>query len=98
MGNQPVELTRIPRGVDRSYSRRGLHTPPALTTWRLQQMLVLKRNVNEEIVITVNGYMVTVVVAEARNGAVKLGFVAPPSVIVDRREVWERKQRIAVTK
>jgi carbon storage regulator CsrA len=61
-------------------------------------MLVLKRNVNEEIVITVNGYMVTVVVAEARNGAVKLGFVAPPSVIVDRREVWERKQMQAVTK
>jgi len=61
-------------------------------------MLVLKRNVNEEIVITVNGYMVTVVVAEARNGAVKLGFVAPPAVIVDRREVWEAKQRIAVTK
>ena len=61
-------------------------------------MLVLKRSVNEEIIITVNGHMVTVVVAEARNGAVKLGFTAPPSVIVDRREVWERKQMQAVTK
>jgi carbon storage regulator CsrA len=60
-------------------------------------MLVLKRNVNEEIIITINGYMVTVIVAEARDGAVKLGFTAPPAVIVDRREVWERKQRIAVT-
>jgi carbon storage regulator CsrA len=61
-------------------------------------MLVLKRSVNEEIIITVNGHTVTVVVAEARNGVVKLGFVAPPAVIVDRREVWERKQRNAVTK
>ncbi len=58
-------------------------------------MLVLKRNVNEEIVITINGYTVTVIVAEARDGAVKLGFVAPPAVIVDRREVWEKKQRQA---
>jgi len=61
-------------------------------------MLVLKRSVNEEIIITVNGYMVTIIVAEARDGAVKLGFTAPPAVIVDRREVWERKQRQAVTK
>ncbi len=51
-------------------------------------MLVLTRRVGEEIVIDGN-IIVTLV---AINGdKVRLGFTAPPSVCVDRREVHERR-------
>ena len=61
-------------------------------------MLVLKCKIGEEIVISLNGIETVLTVTESHHGAVKLGFVAPPAVIVDRREVWERKQMQAVTK
>ena len=53
-------------------------------------MLVLKRHENEEVVI---GDGIRVVVIEIQNNAVRLGFVAPQEVEVDRAEVWETKQR-----
>ena len=92
MGKQPAKLTRSPGGVDRSYSRRGLHTPPALTNMEVTTMLVLKRNINEEIIITVNGIEAVVTITEITPTAVKLGITAPRSVTVDRREVWAKKQ------
>ena len=55
-------------------------------------MLVLKRDINEEVVITVNGIETVVTVTEICKGSVKLGFAAPKSVTVDRREVWAKKQ------
>jgi carbon storage regulator CsrA len=61
-------------------------------------MLVLKCKIGEEIVISVNGIETVLTVTESHHGAVKLGFTAPQSVVIDRREVWERKQRQAVTK
>ena len=54
-------------------------------------MLVLKRNISEEIIITINGIEAVVTITDITPTAVKLGITAPRSVTVDRREVWEKK-------
>jgi carbon storage regulator len=46
-------------------------------------MLVLRRRVGERIMI---GDSIEVVVLRVRGGKVRLGFSAPPSVRVDRKE------------
>jgi carbon storage regulator len=53
-------------------------------------MLVLSRKKNETIIID---DQITVTIVEIRGDKVKLGIEAPPSVSVDRREVWEAKKR-----
>jgi carbon storage regulator len=55
-------------------------------------MLVLARNVGQEIVI--DGDIVLTVVA-IRGGTVRLGVTAPQSVSVDRREVHQRRAEFA---
>jgi carbon storage regulator len=50
-------------------------------------MLVLTRNIGEEIVI---GEQIRLTVVAIRGGQVRLGISAPASVRVDRREVRER--------
>jgi len=51
-------------------------------------MLVLSRRVGEEIVI--DG-QTRLIVLGIKGGVAKLGFVAPASVHVDRKEVYERR-------
>jgi carbon storage regulator CsrA len=57
-------------------------------------MLVLSRKEGEEIVITAtNGEVIRVVVHEQRGDNIRLGFVAPPMVLIDRAEVHERRKQ-----
>ena len=53
-------------------------------------MLVLTRRLNETIIIN-NEVRVTVL--EVKGDRVRLGIAAPPSVLVDRQEVHERRMR-----
>lgn len=50
-------------------------------------MLVLSRKVNEDVLI---GDNVVVRVTQIERGKVKLGFIAPDSVRIHRREVYDR--------
>jgi carbon storage regulator len=52
-------------------------------------MLVLSRNIGEEIVI---GGRIRVFIVAVEGGKVRVGVEAPLSVRVDRREVHERRQ------
>jgi len=52
-------------------------------------MLVLTRSLGQEIVIDGN---ITVVVLDVKGDRVRLGIDAPPSVSVDRKEIYERRQ------
>jgi carbon storage regulator len=52
-------------------------------------MLVLSRRQSETIVI---GDNIRVQVLEISGGRVRLAIEAPPSISVDREEIWERKQ------
>ncbi len=54
-------------------------------------MLVLSRAIGESIIID-NG-RIKVTVNEYRDGLVRLGFEADPSIVIDRLEVHEAKQR-----
>jgi len=53
-------------------------------------MLVLTRRIGETIVI---GNAVSVTVLEVKGERVRLGIAAPPSVLVDREEIHERRRR-----
>jgi len=58
-------------------------------------MLVLTRKHRESVVIGGSSELqpgLTMTVLEIRNGKVKLGFEADPSISVQRSEVWERKR------
>lgn len=61
-------------------------------------MLVLQRDRNEKIMITVAGITVEVVLVDARKDWAKIGFIAPPEVIIDRHEIFQQKQLVTVTK
>lgn len=52
-------------------------------------MLVLTRKIGEQIII---GDNVRVTVVSVGPGRVKIGIEAPPSVSVDRQEVYEKKR------
>lgn len=52
-------------------------------------MLVLTRTRGKKVMI---GDDIQIVVLEARDGRVRLGFVAPPEVKIHRLEVWQRIQ------
>jgi carbon storage regulator len=56
-------------------------------------MLVLSRRPGEEIVI--DGY-IRVTVVEVKGNRVRLGITAPAGVAVNRKEVWERDNRLAL--
>lgn len=51
-------------------------------------MLVLSRKLSESVVAAVNGVSIKVVVVEIRGDKVRLGFEAPPEVVIHRSEVW----------
>jgi carbon storage regulator len=51
-------------------------------------MLVLSRNLGEEIVI--DGH-IRVIVVEVKRNCIRLGICAPRSVSVDRKEIHERR-------
>ncbi len=53
-------------------------------------MLVLTRKVGEEVVIDGS---IRVVLVSVEGDKVRLGFSAPPSVRVDRKEVFEQRLR-----
>jgi carbon storage regulator len=52
-------------------------------------MLVLSRHKNTEVIISIDGVEVTVVVVEIMGDKVRLGFAAPKEVTIHRREVYD---------
>lgn len=52
-------------------------------------MLVLSRKLGESIVIDKN---ITVTVVKVEGAKVKLGILAPPEVVVDRKEIADTKE------
>ncbi len=54
-------------------------------------MLVLSRAIGEAVAID-NGRII-VIINEIRNGIVRLGFEADPSIVIDRIEIHKLKQR-----
>jgi carbon storage regulator len=55
-------------------------------------MLVLARRIGETIVVDGNIHLTVVAIS---GGKVRLGISAPPSVKVDREELWQRKNQNA---
>lgn len=53
-------------------------------------MLVLTRRPGEELVINSN---IVVRIVDVRGNKIRLGIAAPPDVLVDRREVFDRRER-----
>ena len=58
-------------------------------------MLVLTRQTKEEIEITIGGQTVRLKVVSIDRDKVRLGFNAPKDVVVDRKEVADRKRGAA---
>lgn len=58
-------------------------------------MLVLSRYKNESIVINDN---ITITVVDVNDYKVRLGFVAPNSVRIDRQEIWDLKNAAVADK
>ena len=56
-------------------------------------MLVLARQVGQQIIMEHEGVMIVVEVVSLRSGEVKIGVEAPKSVSVDRREIWLKRKR-----
>lgn len=56
-------------------------------------MLVLARQVGQQIIMEHEGVMIVVEVVSMRPGEVKIGVEAPKSVSVDRREIWLKRKR-----
>ena len=56
-------------------------------------MLILTRRANESIRI---GARVRISVLGFKGSQVRIGIEAPPGVVVDRQEIWERKQNEVV--
>jgi carbon storage regulator len=56
-------------------------------------MLVLKRHLNEKILIGDSVVIEVVRIQGGEGGSVRLGITAPPDVRIDREEVRERRQR-----
>ena len=53
-------------------------------------MLVLARRKNEAVFIDVNGLRIEITVTKIASNQVKLGFDAPPSVKILRKEITDR--------
>jgi carbon storage regulator len=60
------------------------------------EVLILKRNVDERVIVEIGGQRVDVMVTAVGHGVVSLGFAAPKSVTIHREEVYreihEKKQ------
>jgi carbon storage regulator CsrA len=57
-------------------------------------MLILTRKVGEEVVVTLpSGDELSLFVTRIIQGTVKLGFVAPDHIKIDRREVLDLKTK-----
>ena len=57
-------------------------------------MLILTRAVNESVVIETSDGQIEVVVSRfASDSRVRLGFIAPAEIPINRKEVWEEIQR-----
>lgn len=56
-------------------------------------MLVLTRKIGEEILIGDDVRVVFLGMMGAKRNTIKLGVIAPRSVVVDRREVREDKEK-----
>lgn len=54
-------------------------------------MLVLTRKTGEEIIINYHGQITTITICGLEGNKVRVGVTAPKSVVVDRREVHERR-------
>jgi carbon storage regulator len=57
-----------------------------------KSMLVLTRRVGEEIVIDGD---IRITVVDISGDRTRIGISAPPSIRIDRREIYERRQREA---
>lgn len=56
--------------------------------------LVLTRRAHERVIITLeDGRRISVTVAEVDRGKVRLAFYSPATVVIDRHEVADLKQR-----
>ena len=54
-------------------------------------MLILTRKVNEEVILTLpSGEEIVVLVTQLGDGRVSLGFSAPKTVVIHRREIYGR--------
>jgi len=57
-------------------------------------MLVLKRECRQRVVITAtSGEVIVVELLDVGKKNCRIGFLAPPSVVIDREEVYLDKQR-----
>ena len=51
-------------------------------------MLVLSRNVNEDVIMTDGEVEIVVRIIEVRGDKVRLGFIAPDAIQIARKEVY----------
>src|SRR6266480_3096631 len=77
------------RGKSALRKSRAQPESPALSQEGAAAMLVLSRQRDQSVII---GRQVEVKVVDIRGDKVRLGFVAPHEVEVDRKEVFEQKQ------
>jgi len=54
-------------------------------------MLILTRNVKENIIINNDIHLYVLAIC---NQQVRLGFQAPPSVLINREEVWKKLNKV----
>jgi carbon storage regulator len=55
-------------------------------------MLILSRRVGESLVIGEGAEKIIVTIMQVRGSQVRIGVAAPPKVIVDREEIYLRRQ------
>jgi carbon storage regulator len=55
-------------------------------------MLILTRKVGESLVIGEGAEKIIVTIMQVRGAQVRIGVAAPPKVIVDREEIYLRRQ------
>jgi carbon storage regulator len=73
--------------LPRRVVQQELHLCPR-RMWREVRMLVLSRKIGEAVMV---GDNIRITVLEIRGDKVRLGFVAPDEVTVDRLEVHEKR-------
>jgi carbon storage regulator len=61
-------------------------------------MLVITRRKDQETVIhdPVTGFKARIVIVNTANGNVKLGIDAPKNIIIDRKEVYEKRSVLSL--
>jgi carbon storage regulator len=61
-------------------------------------MLVITRRKDEETILhdPKTGFEARIVIVNTANGAVKLGIEAPKNVIIDRKEVYEKRSHLSL--